>query len=73
MSSHIVAFGGERLDRIARTVLRSERDGTVEALLATNPGLAEQIVDGFVPAGTVIRIPEEFSIEPVRKPVLAWE
>ncbi|OCP17423.1 MULTISPECIES: tail protein X [unclassified Ensifer] len=73
MSSYSVPFGGERLDRIAKAVLRSERDGAVEALLAVNPGLAEKIVDGFVPAGTIIRIPEAISTEPSPKTVLSWE
>ncbi len=71
--SYVVAYGGERLDRIAKKLLQSEQLGTVEALLDVNPGLASAAVDGTVPAGTVIRLPETFAPRVTVKRVLAWE
>lgn len=45
----------ERLDRIARTIYQTERDGTVEALLDANPGLAA--IASLVPRGTILKVP----------------
>lgn len=72
--NYTVAFGGERLDRIAKKTLQTERQGTVEALLDANPGLAASMQAGLVPAGTVIRLPAAF--EPKVEAAaftLAWE
>lgn len=73
--SYVVPFGGQRLDRIARATLRTERNGAVEALLAVNPGLAELAMAGaVVPAGTTIAVPDDF--KPVARNtgiVLAWD
>ncbi len=73
MTSYIVPFGGERLDRIAKTLLQSERQGTVEALLSANPGLGAIMEAGTVPAGTVIRAPAAFTAAKKSSFILAWE
>ncbi|MBB4066287.1 tail protein X [Gellertiella hungarica] len=72
--SYVVAFGGERLDRIAKKLMQTERQGTVEALLDANEGLATAAVSGLVPAGTVIRVPRDWSPPAPGSPtVLPWE
>ena len=49
----------ERLDRIAKALYGSERDGTVEALLMANAGLAALIGPStIVPAGTELVVPD---------------
>ena len=45
----------ERIDRIAFKLYGSERGGTVELLLASNPGLALQ--GPFIAPRTVIQVP----------------
>lgn len=71
MTSYTVAWGGERLDRIAKAIYGSEQDGTVEALLDANPGLAAL---GFlIPAGTVVAVPAEVETRPAATYVLGWE
>ncbi len=69
---YVVPYGGERLDRIAKKVLQTEREGTVEALLTANPGLAF-LATAIVPAGTIIIVPEDFA--PARNAdfTLPWE
>lgn len=72
--TYIVRLGGERLDRIARKLMQTENQGTVEAILEANPGLAGMMTAGIVPAGTVIRLPAAFSPKAPAKPfTLAWE
>ncbi|CAH0339561.1 tail protein X [Rhizobium sp. CECT 9324] len=71
--SYTVAFGGERLDRIAKKLMQTEAQGTVEALLDSNPGLAAIAVSGLVPAGTVIQLPSAFSPKVTNTFTLAWE
>lgn len=72
--SYTVAHGGERLDRIAKKLMQTELEGTVEALLDANPGLAGLMQSGVVPAGTVIRLPAEFSPKSAGgRFTLAWE
>jgi len=73
MTKYTVAFGGERLDRIARKTLQTEQQRAVEAILSANPGLADLAASGFVPAGTPITIPDSFVPAPTRTHVLAWE
>ncbi|PZP59495.1 tail protein X [Agrobacterium sp. MS2] len=73
MSRYTVKLGGERLDRLAKKLMQTEKRGTVEALLRTNPDLAARLVDGVVPAGTVIEVPEAFEPDPVESFTLAWE
>lgn len=68
-----VKYGGERLDRLAKRLLQTERDGAVEALLAANPGLAGVITDSMVPADTVVMVPEDFVAAPTASFTLAWE
>lgn len=59
--TYTVAYGGERLDRIAKRLMQTETQGTVEALLDANPGLAASMQFGLVPAGTIIRLPAAFT------------
>ena len=73
MTIYTVGYGGERLDKIAKTLLQTERNGAVEALLGTNPGLAALAVGGFVPEGTVIVVPTAFDPVPSAVFTLAWE
>lgn len=69
-----VQFGGERIDRIARKLLQTENQGTVEALLEANPGLAGMMTAAMVPADTEIRMPMAFAPKTAaRRFVLAWE
>ena len=68
-----VAYGGERLDRIAKKLLQTERRGAVEALLAANPGLAGIMDAGRVPAQTLIALPADFQPVDSARHVLAWE
>lgn len=69
-----VAFGGERIDRIARKLMQTELQGTVEALLEANPGLASMMTAAMVPADTRIRTPVSFSPKTSAKRfILAWE
>lgn len=73
MTTYTVAYGGERLDRIAKKTMQTERDGTVEAILNANPGLAAKMDKGLVPAGTVILIPDDYQVEASATFVLPWE
>ncbi|MCB5203950.1 tail protein X [Neorhizobium sp. T786] len=73
MTSYIVAFGGERLDRLARKVMQTERQGTVEAIMDANPDLASLSIEGWIPAGTVIHLPVAFNPAPAMSFTLAWE
>lgn len=57
-----VVRDGERLDRIARVELGTEKGGTVEAILDLNPGLAR--TGPLYPAGTLIKLPPRESIIP---------
>ena len=72
----IVKERGERVDRISRATLGTERSGATEALLAANPGLSEKMVkalDGNIPAGTAIETPADFAPPAPAGIVLAWE
>ncbi|PVE56290.1 tail protein X [Rhizobium rhizogenes] len=69
---YTVAYGGERLDKIAKKTLQTERLGAVEAILSANPGLAMLGSQGVVPAGTMIEVPE-WSAKPASPFTLAWE
>ncbi len=68
-----VNFGGERLDRIAKRTMQTEGRGTVEAILAANPGLAAALTGLVVAAGTKIRIPDDFKPADAGDVTLAWE
>lgn len=70
---HQVKQGGERLDHLAKALMRTEQDGTVEALLSANPGLAASIINGLVPAGTRIVVPEGFVARTTKAVTLPWE
>lgn len=72
--TYTVAYGGERLDRIAKKLLQTENLGTVEALLEANPGLAAAMQSGLVPAETIIRLPTGFTPKSATQTfTLAWE
>jgi len=73
LSTYTVAYGGERLDRIARKTLQTEQQGAVDAILQANPGLAASAFSGVVEPYTVIRIPEDFAPAPSDTFTLAWE
>jgi phage tail protein X len=73
MTTYEVQFGGERLDRIAKKLLQTERKGAVEALLQANPDLAAAAVEGVVPAGRIITVPASFNPAPAATFTLAWE
>lgn len=45
----------ERLDKVARSQLGTERGGTVESILSINPGLAS--LGPILPIGTIIKLP----------------
>ena len=70
---YTVPYGGARLDRIARSLLQTEKQGAVEALLAANPGLSAKASSGFVPEGTTITVPVTFAPAADTGIVLAWE
>ncbi|KPF98797.1 hypothetical protein IP86_10720 [Rhodopseudomonas sp. AAP120] len=61
---YIVRRDGERLDRIAKSELGSERDGAVESILSLNPGLAA--LGWLLPLGTRIKLPARPSSGPKR-------
>lgn len=71
--SYTVEYGGERLDIIARKMLRTASHGAVEALLEANPGLADLTISGLVPGDTVIQPPAAFVAVSSVPVVLAWE
>lgn len=52
-----------RLDILAAELLRGERDGGLEALLAVNPGLAA--AGPFATEGTTLRVPDLPALAPV--------
>lgn len=58
---------GERLDRIAKAELGTEKGGTVEAILDLNPGLAR--LGPLFPVGTRIKLPPRPVAGPPVKPV----
>ena len=62
-----VTRDGERLDRVARAELGTERGGTVESVLALNPGLAA--FGPILPVGTVIKLPARPGNGPTRNQV----
>ena len=70
---YTVAYGGERLDRIAKRTMQTELRGTVEAILDANPGLAAALNGLMVAGGTEIRIPEDFVPVDTGDVTLAWE
>lgn len=59
MASVVVTGESERLDRIAKAGLGSERGGAVEALLEANPGLAAR--GPFATLGTRLKLPNKVS------------
>jgi phage tail protein X len=60
----------ERLDRLARRIYGTEQGGTVEALLAANPGLAEAGLN--VAGGLIIKTPD-VDLTPPDQTVKPWE
>lgn len=55
MTRYTVADDLERIDRIALLLYGTEREGTVELLLAANPGTST--IGPFLPRGTVLVVP----------------
>lgn len=68
--SETVRYPFERLDRLARRIYGTEQGGTVEALLAANPGLADAGLT--VPGGTIVETPE-VDLTPPDDAVKPWE
>lgn len=60
----------ERLDRVAKAIYQTEREGTMELLLDANPGLAA--FGPIVPRGTVLAVPAR-RIVPTSSFVRPWE
>ncbi|CAA0128601.1 Uncharacterised protein [Starkeya nomas] len=58
---------GERLDRIARAELGTEKGGTVEAILDLNPGLARK--GPHFAVGTLIKLPPRAASTPAGRAV----
>jgi len=67
---YTVRRDGERLDKIARAELGTERGGTVEAILDLNPGVAA--LGDTPPPGTKIRLPTRPSGTPVTAVPRIW-
>ena len=60
-----------RIDRLARALYGDEANGSVEALLDANPGLAEAMM--AIPPGTVLRLPTLAPAPEEAAPVRPWE
>lgn len=60
-----------RLDILVARLLGSASGGTVEAVLAANPGLAAH--GAVVPAGTVLLVPEVSVATPTQTFPRVWE
>lgn len=73
MTTHHVKYGGERLDRIAKATMLTERNGTVEAILDNNVGLAARLVNFTVPGESDVEVPATRIAAPAARFVLAWE
>ena len=65
----------ERVDRVAKRLYGSERGGTLEALLAANPGLSELALSqvGYLVRGTELEVPTEPAPEPNPALKRPWE
>lgn len=61
LSQDVVTEDFERIDRLAKRLYGTEQDGTLEALLNANPGLAElALANGcYLPFGTLVNVPEK--------------
>ncbi len=60
-----------RIDRIAKELYGTEQDGTMEALLDSNPGLAA--IGPFIPRGTILKVPEKPAPPPAAANTWPWE
>lgn len=67
----VIAVDEERLDRVAKRLYGTERGGTVELLLAANPGLAE--IGPLLPRGTRIVVPQRPATKPNTAYTRPWE
>lgn len=65
----------ERVDRLARRLYGTERGGTLERLLAANPGLAARAIEqaGYLPRGTVVEVPLPAPAAPNPALTRPWE
>lgn len=67
----VVTADRERLDRIAKQALGTERGGALEALLDLNPGLADS---AFARLGRRVRLPAEIPAPAApAAPTRPWE
>ena len=61
----------DRLDRICKEYYGTERNGTVEAVLAANPGLST--LGPLLPLDTLVKLPMlEVGQAPVKKVIRLW-
>lgn len=60
----------ERIDQLAKRIYGTELNGTVEALLATNTGLASYGL--FIPGGLSVIVPD-VDLTPADTAVKPWE
>lgn len=67
----VVDTDEQRLDRVAKALYGSEQGGTVELLLAANPGLAW--FGPYLPRGTTITAPDRPEPKPNPAYTRPWE
>jgi phage tail protein X len=71
MSRRVIVREPVRLDILARDLLGTERDGMVEAMLAANPGMAD---DAYATEGATVIVPDvERPAARLVKTVDPWE
>lgn len=68
---YTVTADEERIDRIAKAIYGTEQGGTVEALLAANPGLAA--LCPLIPRNTKITVPAKAPPAPSAAYPRPWE
>ena len=56
MTSIYVTIQNDRVDKIAKSVYRTEHNGNTEAIFDANPGLAQQ--GEYLPLGLILTIPD---------------
>jgi len=71
MLANYITMAQDRLDKICRKVYGSERNGTVEAVLDANQGLAAH--GPILPAGLVLVMPEITVAPPKQNIINLWD
>ncbi len=71
VSRYKIEADDARIDRIAKELYGTEQDGTMEALLDANPGLAAN--GPFVPRDTILNVPEKPAPPPAADDTRPWE